>query len=87
MKIAKIIHRGYGCDCGCCGHAIEIDGVEKAFGLTDHPDPDHVTAPESVEAWAKEFVSYQLTDEELEDVDLEHIDFSGAVTSKSCWGC
>ena len=35
----KVFHRLYGCDTGCCGHAIEVDDeeVEDSFRFW-HPD-------------------------------------------------
>ena len=38
MKIL-VYHRMYGCDTGCCGHAISVDGVEDddSFAFA-HPD-------------------------------------------------
>lgn len=47
------------------------DGVEKTFALGEFP------GDEDVAKWARELVSYHLTDEDLEDVDLDHIDVSG----------
>lgn len=79
MSIAKIVHRPYGCDCGCCGHSIEVDGVEKAFALCEHPDEK-----DDLEKWARELVSYHLTDADLEGVDLDHIDLSGIKRDDIC---
>jgi hypothetical protein len=36
MMRVVVTHRGYGCDTGCCGHAVEMgDNEEFVF---DHPD-------------------------------------------------
>lgn len=60
-----ILHRGYGCDTGCCGHAIEIDGEEVAFA-SDHPDgKDRMQ-------WAKDFLTEQLGAEHVKDLDFEN---------------
>jgi hypothetical protein len=37
MKVV-VVHRGYGCDTGCCGHCIEVDGEELDGSFQfDHP--------------------------------------------------
>ena len=34
----RVFHRGYGCETGCCGHAVEIKGVDDDFGFDfGHP--------------------------------------------------
>ena len=71
MKTVKLVHKPYGCDCGCTGHSIEVDGEEKTFALMEFPPEG-----EDLAKWARELVSYHLTDEDLVDVDLDHIDVS-----------
>lgn len=61
----------YGDGPGAAVVTIEVDGVEKTFALGEFP------GDEDVAKWARELVSYHLTDEDLEDVDLDRIDVSG----------
>lgn len=36
MKKIKILHSYYGCDTGCCGHIIEVDGEADHGSFTFH---------------------------------------------------
>ena len=68
---AKIIvyHRSYGCDTGCCGHVIEIDGED--FGQFDFGHPDDASK-ESARAFAEEMIRDQLSEEHIDDLDWEN---------------
>jgi hypothetical protein len=37
--VTKVIvcHRGYGCDTGCCGHVVEVDGEQVGGFHFAHP--------------------------------------------------
>lgn len=39
-----VYHAGYGCDTGCCGHVIELNGEEHGFEFI-HPDPWQAAPP------------------------------------------
>lgn len=60
-----VTHRGYGCDTGCCGHAIEIDGVEHSFEF-DHPHGD------DARKFAEEMIRDELGEEHVADLDWEN---------------
>jgi hypothetical protein len=77
LKKVSIRHEKYGCDCGCCGHAVYLDGVRKAFAMRDWPELND--KPGRIAAWARDLAEYELTDDELEDADLDHIDVTGVV--------
>jgi hypothetical protein len=66
--VSKVIvyHSGYGCDTGCCGHIVEIDGKGKFFFA--HPwDGD-----ESFRDWAEELIRENFGDEHVADLDWAH---------------
>lgn len=70
--MTKIIvyHRGYGCDTGCCGHAIEIkDGnrIDEEF-VFDHPDPD----TETKRAFTERIITEKLGAEHVADLDWDN---------------
>jgi hypothetical protein len=68
MKVV-VYHRSYGCDTGCCGHAIEVDGEESPGSFEfEHPWTGH----ESYRDWAERFVADQLGEEHVKDLDWEH---------------
>lgn len=65
--MAKIIvyHRGYGCETGCCGHAVAIDDQEKSFEFTHPYDEDP-------RAFAERLVTEELGAEHVADLDWEN---------------
>lgn len=87
--MAKVIvyHRYYGCDTGCCGHAVNVfdDDVaardafspywNRALNTRDHFGFDHpyddYSDAQRLE-WAKEFVRVRLGEEHVADLDWEH---------------
>lgn len=64
--MAKVIvyHTGYGCDTGCCGHAVEIEGKRK-FSFS-HP------WSEDPRAWAEELIRKKLGPEHVADLDWDN---------------
>jgi hypothetical protein len=62
-----VVHAGYGCDSGCCGHVLVIDGIEDRFQFL-HP------YGEDPRAWAEAFLRDQLGDEHVSDLDWAHCD-------------
>ncbi len=64
MTKIVVYHRHYGCDTGCCGHAVSMDDDEGKF-LFEHPygqDP---------QAFARELVIEALGKEHVADLDWE----------------
>lgn len=60
-----IMHSGYGCETGCCGHYIEIDGEEGHFMFA------HPSGQDRFE-WAKQIVADELGEEHVADLDFEN---------------
>lgn len=52
----RVYHKSYGCETGCCGHSVEVDGVDIGFDF-EHP---HVLGEAERRAWAREFVEEML---------------------------
>lgn len=53
MRIV-ILHQSYGCDTGCCGHVIAVDGVARHGDFKfDHPEG------EDFETWARKLVELE----------------------------
>lgn len=69
MKII-VYHSYYGCDTGCCGHAIEVDGKDCWL------DFDHPSTNEEKEEWAiqqaKNWVKKNLNEEHAFDLDWKN---------------
>lgn len=66
MKIL-VLHRGYGCDTGCCGHAVEVDGTEVGFHF-EHPEDFNVEAPQFV----RDLVTRHCGEAHVKDIDWDH---------------
>jgi len=71
MKIL-VLHTGYGCDTGCCGHAIEVEdlapGETRPGGLGfcfDHPYGQDACE------FAQELVAKECGEEHVRDLDWE----------------
>ena len=61
-----VLHSGYGCDTGCCGHIIEVNGEEVGGFNFDHPwDEDH-------RKWAEQLIRKEFGDEHVADLDWEN---------------
>ena len=71
MKVI-VVHEGYGCDTGCCGHAIYVNNErfrsEFEFGHADVDPKDK----EAMIRWAKNFVREQMGEEHVKDLDWEN---------------
>jgi aerobic-type carbon monoxide dehydrogenase small subunit (CoxS/CutS family) len=67
--VAKILvmHRYFGCDTGCCGHCVEIDGKElpRSFDFAHPYDDDEL-------AFAEKLIRSTMGDEHVKDLDWEH---------------
>jgi hypothetical protein len=73
MKI-RVMHRGYGCDTGCCGHVIEVDGVEyrKKGGERFHFDHPDDTSQEAAKRFAEDLIRQEMGEEHVADLDWEN---------------
>ena len=72
MKI-RVLHAYYGCDTGCCGHILEIDGEEDYDTFEfDHFDYDFMgkTAKERL----REFILSKIPEECHADIDWESVE-------------
>ncbi len=65
MRIV-VLHGDFGCDTGCCGHAIEFDdGTHEDFTF-EHPDRG-----ESDEDFVRRLVIERWGEEHCADIDFE----------------
>jgi hypothetical protein len=71
MRKIIVMHGGYGCDSGCCGHYVEIDDGSDDYGrrdfVFDHPDPD-----ESDQDFAKRMITQSFGEDHVADMDWEN---------------
>lgn len=66
MSKVVVSHAGYGCDTGCCGHVIEVDGEEVGGFHFTHP------YGEDPLEFAKRLVADELGPEHVADLDWEN---------------
>lgn len=64
MKII-IYHGFYGCDTGCCGHWIELDGHQRF--VFDSP-----RSKEKALDWARNLIEKEFGKEHIADLDWEN---------------
>jgi hypothetical protein len=77
MSRIVVFHGYYGCDTGCCGHVIEMDGVEE-FKF-EHPWIDGLQGVEREQA-ARQFI-IDLVNKECGPGHADDIDFSACLLS------
>lgn len=66
MPKAIVFHRGYGCDTGCCGHVVEIDGEQVGQFTFDHP------YGQDFHEFIRELVEEQAGAEHVADIDWDN---------------
>ena len=64
VRRVVVYHSYYGCDTGCCGHTVEIDGMAK-FQF-EHPYVD------DFRAFAEKLVRETYGEEHVADLDWEN---------------
>ena len=67
MTKVIVYHRGYGCQTGCCGHAVQIDDDEdkEEFNF-DHP------YDQPIEEFVKWMVTEAMGADHVADIDWEN---------------
>lgn len=81
MKVI-VYHTGYGCDTGCCGHAIDLEDengktVRHMFSF-DHPDlPSRVLTDEKTKEFLLKIVTEEFGAEHCVDIDFDECIVSG----------
>jgi len=68
--IVRVYHTTYGCDTGCCGHVIEVDGEERGGFQFDHP---HGSDPKQ---WAYNLILRELGKGHADSLDWEKCEVS-----------
>ncbi len=73
-----VYHTEYGCETGCCGHAIQVDGetLHRSFEF-DHPydlytfrdDPEGRN--HHIQEYVKEMVRAKMGEEHIKDIDFD----------------
>ncbi len=70
MPRIVVYHAYYGCETGCCGHVIEVDGEERGFHFR-HPGDRHPYHSELSLDFAKTLISEQMGEEHVKDLDWD----------------
>lgn len=61
-----VYHGGYGCDSGCCGHWVQIDGDRERF------DFGHPATGEDFRTYAEELIAETFGPEHVKDLDWKN---------------
>jgi len=61
-----VLHTGYGCETGCCGHVVEIDNERGEFEF------EHPAEGESDEDFARRIVIEKYGEDHCADIDFEN---------------
>lgn len=64
-----VYHSSWGCDSGCCGHTVEIEGGREEFEFTH---PGSCGMPKEPRAFAEEFVRQIFGEKHVADLDWEN---------------
>lgn len=64
MSKVIVYHRDHGCDCGCCGHVVELDGVT-------HYEFSHPDIQEPID-YARDLVRLYFGEEHVADLDWDN---------------
>jgi hypothetical protein len=67
MPTIIVVHGAYGCDTGCCGHFVEVDGEQ--VGGFDFSHPDGI---EDTPRFIRDLVTECCGAEHVKDIDWEH---------------
>lgn len=65
MSKVIVYHGDYGCDTGCCGHVIELDGEQVDFDFSHAYGEDKLT-------YARDLVRNFLGEEHVADLDWDN---------------
>jgi hypothetical protein len=69
MARVVVLHGGYGCDTGCCGHWVEIDGERVGGFEFAHPAS---RKPEDIREFVRDLVEQEAGAEHCADIDWEN---------------
>jgi hypothetical protein len=61
-----VYHSGYGCDTGCCGHSIEVEGSGRDRFVFEHPD-----SGEDMREFAEGLVRSEFGEAHVADLDWD----------------
>ena len=64
-----VLHEYYGCDTGCCGHIVQVDGVQKGFQFTH---PYTAKTPEDIRQWIIDLVTDECGADHVKDIDFDN---------------
>lgn len=62
MSKILVMHEGYGCETGCCGHVINTGDGRRNFHFSHPYDEDPLT-------WAKKLIASEVGEEHVADLD------------------
>jgi hypothetical protein len=70
MTKVVVYHENYGCETGCCGHAIDVDGKRVGYDLANCPNPGSSEA--ELKAYAENLIREELGVEHVANLDWDN---------------
>jgi hypothetical protein len=64
MARVIVYHREFGCDTGCCGHVVDVDGAQEFYFEHPYGDPPR--------KFAEDLVRSVFGEEHVADLDWEN---------------
>ena len=76
MPKVIVSHAWYGCETGCCGHVIDVDGIRTGEFFFNHPycsdaTPEHIK-DSLYREFAEKLVKQVLGEDHVKDLDWEN---------------
>lgn len=66
MSRVLVLHQEYGCDTGCCGHVVQVDGALVGYFDFGHP---YDRSKDSIEEYVRELVTKHCGADHVKDID------------------
>jgi hypothetical protein len=66
MARIVVLHQRYGCDTGCCGHVVVVDGEQVGDFDFSHPEG---SSTEDLQEYARKLVTQNYGEEHVTDID------------------
>lgn len=66
MARVVVLHASHGCDTGCCGHVVEVDGQQVGRFNFSHPSSNR---DDDIRCYARQLVTELVGAEHAADID------------------
>jgi hypothetical protein len=64
-----VVHSTFGCESGCCGHVVKVDGTKVGGFSHSHPS---ATSDEAISEYVRNLVTEACGADHVADIDFDH---------------